>query len=200
MTLERLILPDITTKRLFLRELRRSDAHDLFEYAMSPKVGPSAGWKPHDTIDETYHFIEYAIKKKDYGQPGVFAIILQATGKMIGTIEIHSYRQYKGEIGFVLNPEYWNQGLMTEAAKAVVIYAMEILKLQRLAYCHFPENIASKRVCEKLGFTFEGVLRDKFLMYDGSLKDDVTYSILLSEYKNGKIEWVNAFKNDVFID
>jgi len=188
------------TKRLILRELKRSDAPHIFAYAQDPRVGPMAGWEPHKTIDDTYRFIDYAIKKRDFGQPGIFVIESKQHHKVIGTIEIHSYQEYKAEIGFVLNPEYWNQGYITEAAKAVIIYGMDLLKLKRLVYCHFPHNHASKRVCEKLGFTFEGVLRHKFLLYDGTLYDDVTYSIISDDYKNGSITWVKTFKKDLFID
>ena len=195
-----LMLPTIETPRLLLRDLARTDAEAIFDYAQRPDVGPMAGWEPHQSLEDTYRFIHYSIKKRDYGQPGVFAIVLKATNTVIGTIEIHSYQDFKAEIGFVLHPTYWNQGLTTEAAKAVIIYAMEILELKRLAYCHFPNNVPSKRVCEKLGFTFEGVLRDKFLRYDGVLLDDVTYAILASDYFAGNIPWVAAFKRDVMFD
>ncbi len=194
------ILPYMKTKRLILRELKRSDAESIFEYAKLPNVGPRAGWKPHDKIDDTLEFVNYSIRKRDYGQPGIFAIIHQEDKKMIGTIEIHSFREFKGEIGFVLHPEYWNKGLITEAAKAVIIYGMEILELKRLEYCHFPNNIPSKRVCEKLEFTFEGVMRNKYLLYDGTVLDDVTYSITSDDYKNNQISWVKRFKKDLFID
>ena len=198
--MKRLILPYMETKRLILREIKRSDTPDIYEYAKRPHVGPMAGWEPHKSIDDTYRFVDYVIKKRDLGQPGVFAIVVKGANKVIGTIEVHSYRGFKGEIGFVLNDEYWNKGYITEAAKAVIVYAMEILELRRLAYCHFPHNIASKRVCEKLGFTYEGVLRNKFLLYDGTLIDDVTYSITLTDYESGKITWVKSFKQDLFID
>lgn len=194
------ILPYIETARLILRELKREDEKDLFEYAKLPNVGPEAGWKPHLKIEETRDFINYAIKKKEYSQPGVYSIIYKENMKMIGTIEIHSYKEQKGAIGFVLHPDYWNNGLITEAAKAVIIYGMEVLELKRLEYCHFPHNIASKRVCEKLGFTFEGVLRNKYLLYDGRVFDDVVYSITDLDYKNNKIPWVTRFKKDLFID
>ena len=192
----RITLPYIKTPRLRLRELRRTDAPRIFQYAADPDVGPMAGWEPHQTLDDSYRFVDYAIKKKDFGQPGVFVIELNDTGELIGTIEIHSYRGYKGEIGFVLAKKHWNKGYVTEAAKAVIIYAMEILELKRLTYCHFPHNAPSKRVCEKLGFSFEGVLRKKFLLYDGSLMDDVTYSIIDEDYFSGKLPWVEPFKKD----
>ena len=194
------MLPYIETKRLILRELKRSDARSIFEYGKLSNVGPNAGWEPHKDEKDTMEFINYSIKKRDYGQPGIFCIINKEDYKLIGTIEIHSYREFKGEIGFVLHPDYWNKGLITEAAKAVIIYGMEILELKRLTYCHFPGNIASKRVCEKLGFTFEGILRNKYLMYDGRVLDDVTYSITAEDYLTGKLPWVNEFKKDLFID
>ncbi len=193
-------MPYLETNRLILREIKRSDAKDLFEYAKQENVGPNAGWEPHKRIEDSLEFINYSIKKREFGQPGVFAIIKKDNYQMIGTIEIHSYNEFKGEIGFVLNPDYWNQGLITEAAKAVVIYGMEILELKRLTYCHFPDNPRSKRVCEKLEFTFEGILRNKYLMFDGTLKDDVTYSIISNDYYTGKISWVDQFKKDLFID
>jgi len=194
------ILPYMETSRLILRELKRSDETDLFEYAKLPNVGPLAGWEPHQKISETTDFINYAIRKKDYSQPGVYSIIYKENMKMIGTIEIHSYKEQKGAIGFVLHPDYWNKGLITEASKAVIIYGMEILELKRLEYVHFPHNLASKRVCEKLGFIFEGVLRNKYLMFDGTVYDDVVYSITDLDYKNDKLPWVKRFKKDLFID
>ncbi len=90
--------------------------------------------------------------------------------------------------------------MITEAAKAVIIYGMEILQLERLTYCHFPHNEASKRVCDKLGFTYEGTLRRKFLLYDGRVLDDVTYSIIREDYYNDLIPWVKQFKKGLFID
>lgn len=193
-------MPYIETERLILREIKRSDAKAVFEYAKHELVGPNAGWQAHDKEEDSIEYINYCIKKRDFGQPGVFAIIHKENYKMIGAIEVHSYKEYKAEIGFVLHPDYWNKGLATEASKAVIVYAMEILQLERLQYCHFKENIASKTVCKKLEFTFEGVLRNKYLMYDGRLMDDVTYSIIKEDYFSGAISWVEKFKKVLFID
>lgn len=194
------ILPTFTTKRLRLRPLRETDKESIFSYATLPNVGPMAGWEPHLTIEDTKQFITYALRKREYGQPGVLAIELRDTNKMIGTIEVHSYKEQKGAIGFVLHPNYWNHGYITEAAKAVIVYAMEILELKRLEYCHFPHNIASKRVCEKLGFVYEGVLRNKYLLYDGTVLDDVVYSLTDRDYNEKQLPWLKETKKDLFID
>ena len=135
-----------------------------------------------------------------YGQPGVYAIHHKLHKKMIGTIEIHSYKEYKGEIGFVLNPAYWNKGLMTEAAKAVIIYAFEILDIHRLSCGYFLFNDRSKRVNDKLGFTYEGVLRNAFKNFDEEIIDEAITSIIKEDYFNDKVSWVKEFKQAFKVD
>lgn len=198
--MKKLLLPQLETKKLILKKISLENVDDIFEYAVNPLVGPNAGWKPHVTKDETLDFINYAIKKREYGQPGIYSIYLKSINKMIGTIEVHTYKEYKAEIGFVLNPKYWNKGIMTEAAMAVIIYAFEILNLSRLAYGYFMFNDRSKRVCEKLQFTFEGVLRNKFKNYDGKIIDEGVASITKEDYYSGKITWVKEFKQAFKVD
>ena len=195
--IDMVILPVLETKRIKLRPIATSDAQSVFEYAISPLVGPSAGWKPHTDIEESVKFIAYCIKKREFGQPGNYAIILKEESKMIGTIEIHSYKEHKGEVGFVLNPAYWNKGIMTEAAKLLIIYAFEILELKRLSYNHFLDNDVSKRVCEKLEFTYEGILRKKYKHYTGEYIDEAVYSIIDDEYFHNKLSWLKPFKKEL---
>ncbi len=196
----KILLPKMETKRLTLRPIAIIDIDDVFEYAKSPLVGPNAGWRPHASRQESEAFVKYAIKKREFGQPGIYAIVLNNTKKMIGTIEIHSYNQYKAEIGFVLNPDYWAKGLIVEAAKSVIIYGFEILRLKRLQYGYFQFNTRSKRVCEKLGFTKEGILRNKFQNYDGEIIDEVIASITIDDYLSDKIDWIAEFKKGLNVD
>ncbi len=194
--MNRLLLPVLETKRLVLRPLKMTDGPSVFQFAKDKRVGPNAGWKPNKTVEETMKFIQYSIKKRDFGQPGVYGIMLKKTTTIIGTIEVHSVQGHKGEIGFVLHPDYWNQGIITEAAKAVIIYAFEVLKLERLQYGYFLFNEASKRVCEKLGFTFEGILRKKYKLYTGEIIDEAINSIIKDDYENKKLPWLQGFNVD----
>ena len=198
--MKKMLLPELETKRLHLKKISLEDIDDIFEYAVSFDVGPNAGWKPHSSKSETEAFIKYSIKKREYGQPGIYTIYYKPDKKVIGTIEIHTYKEYKAEIGFVLNPIYWNKGIITEASKAVIVYAFEILGLSRLGYGYFLFNDRSKRVSEKLGFTYEGILRKKFKNYDGEIIDEVISSITKEDYFNGKISWVKEFKKALKVD
>ena len=179
-------LPNIHTERLLLRPIHRQDAPDIFEYAKLSKVGPAAGWMPHKSIKETFAFIDYVLSKKRDNQPGIWVIVLEASMKVIGTIEIHSYVGYKGELGFVLHPHYWNQGYITEASLAVMMYAFETLKLSRLEYCHFLDNVASQRVREKLGFKEEGIKRLGFKHENGKIMDEMVASYTIEDYLSDK--------------
>lgn len=192
--------PILETPNLQLRPIMLSDIDAVYEYAKHPKVGPSAGWKPHINKEESRSFIKFALQKRDFHQPGIYAIILKKKEKMIGTVEIHSYKEFKGELGFVLHPKYWNKGYATEAAKAIIIYGFEVLGLKRLAYGHFLFNDASKRVCEKLEFTYEGILRNKYLQYNGDVIDEAIYSITGEEFFHHKISWVKDFKKTLKVD
>lgn len=192
-----LLFPTLETKRLILRPIKLTDQEAVFEYARHTKVGPNAGWKPHTDISESIKFIEYCIKKRDFGQPGNYAIVEKESQKMIGTIEVHSYKGHKGEIGFVLHPDFWNRGIMTEAAKMLIIYAFEILEIKRLSYNYFLNNMRSKRVCEKLGFKFEGILRNKFQLYDGTLIDEAVSSLIDTDYNELDLPWLKSFKEEL---
>ena len=175
-------IPTIQTPRLTLRLIAKHDAKAIFDYAQRKEVGPSAGWNPHLTIKESETFIQYALTKQKRGQPGVWVICERPHKRAIGAIEIHSYEGYKGEIGFVLHPDYWNRGYITEAAEAVMVYAFERMKLKRLAYAYFLDNDASARVCEKLGFTVEGVRRKGFMHEDGRILDERVASFTYDDY------------------
>ncbi len=176
-------LPVISTGRLLLREIEEYDANDMFEYARLPMIGPSAGWQPHTSLSETRTVIKLFQGKKKYGQLGVFAIVWKENNKMVGTVELHTYvRNHRAELGYTVNPDYWGRGIALEASKHVIAWGFEKLWLKRIECTTFTNNKQSRRVCEKLGLTFEGTKRKGYLLYDGSIKDIDCYAIIDDDY------------------
>lgn len=171
----------LETDRLILRGWRQGDLDDFYEYAKDPDVGPAAGWKPHEKLEESQRVLNDFIKKQQ-----VWAVVLKENGKVIGSVGLHDdekRRLVNGKMmGYVLSKAYWGQGLMTEAAKRVIKYAFEDAKVDVLSIYHYPFNKASKRVIEKCGFKFEGILRCATKRFDGIIFDDYCYSILKNEY------------------
>lgn len=176
-------MPVIETKRLILREIQLNDCVDMFEYAQLPDFGPLAGWQSHRSVAETRSIIQLFIDKKKYGQLGTFAVILKEENKMIGTLELHTYfRGFKAELGYSINPRYQGKGYATEAAIEAIIWGFEDLGLARIECATYTHNISSQKVCEKLHFTYEGIRKKGYQLYDGSLHDIKCYGITEDEY------------------
>ena len=87
------------------------------------------------------------------------------------------------ELGYSLAEDYWGLGLMTEAGRAVIDYGFSAMDLQVISIETAPDNERSQRVIEKLGFKFEGCLRDSYLTIDDKVRDTFVYSILRSEWQ-----------------
>lgn len=175
----------LSTNRLVLRAFTMEDLADFYEYCKDPDTGIHAGWKPHESMEESRDILHHFIEERE-----VWAICEKQSGKVIGSIGLHRDSKRRRNfnqcrmMGYVLSKAYWGQGLMTEATKEVLRHAFEDLKLEMVTISHFSYNQRSARVIEKLGFHREGVLRKAFLRYDGSLLDDVGYSMTKEEYQN----------------
>lgn len=142
------------TDRLILRPWRQADLDDLYAYASVDGVGQMAGWKPHESKEESQRILDRFISHKR-----TFALEYQ--GKVIGSLGIEKYNEKHfpefadkkcREIGYVLSKEYWGQGLMPEAVKGVIRYLFEEVGLDVIFCGHFLWNKQSHRVQEKCGF------------------------------------------------
>ena len=171
----------LETKRMILRPWKIDDLDDFYEYAKDANVGPNAGWEPHANKDVSMMILKSFIEKDE-----VRAILLKENGKVIGSVGVHSDEKRKGVkakmIGYVLSKDYWGKGLMSEAVKEVLRYLFEEEKYDVISCYHYPFNIQSKRVIEKCGFNYEGTLRLSSQIYNGSVYDDVCYSITKTDY------------------
>ncbi|NCC83451.1 MAG: N-acetyltransferase [Clostridia bacterium] len=148
----------IQTERLLLRAFREDDLADFYAYASVPGVGEMAGWPHHTSLEISAGILRSFIEGRE-----IFAIIDQAGGRLIGSLGLHCswandderYATLKAkEIGYVLAKDFWGQGLMPEAVRAVVAYCFYSLGLDALTCSHFLTNPQSARVIEKCGFTF----------------------------------------------
>ena len=148
----------IETERLILRPWRETDLADFFEYASVDGVGQMAGWKPHESMEESRTILGYFINDKRN-----LCLELKQTGKVIGSIGLEvmypdpiPVGAYGRELGYVLSKDYWGRGLMPEAVRAVIDWCFGELNYDYLTCSHFLRNDRSRRVIEKTGFTFFG--------------------------------------------
>lgn len=171
----------LETSRLCLRDFRLNDCDDFFEYAKSDKVGPMAGWKPHENKEESQKILEMFMSENE-----VWAIELKSISKVIGSIGLHKDSRRNNPksmmLGYVLSEDYWGKGMMVEAARAVLDYGFNECDLSLISVYHFPFNTQSSSVIHKLGFKPEGVIRQSTLRYDNVMLDSVCYSMTKDEF------------------
>ena len=148
------------TDRLILRRPVAADAVPIFHgYARDPEVSRFMIWAPHRELAQTESFLADCERWWTEGGRYTFAIALKESPRQpIGMIEMR-LDGHRADFGYVLARRYWGRGLMTEALRHLMLWSLAQPDIYRAqAYCDV-ENIASARVMEKAGMTFEGVLR-----------------------------------------
>jgi len=171
----------IRTRRLTLRRFGLNDLDDLYAYAKSPNVGPAAGWRPHENLEDSLYVL-----RRFMGEDFIWAVVPRDTLHVAGSISLQPdpTRNLAGarKLGYSLGERFWGRGYATEAAAAVIAFGFDMLGLDVISVDHYPENIRSRRVIEKCGFRYEGRLRNAAMLYDGSVHDLCCYSITRDEY------------------
>ena len=175
-------MPRIETARLLLRRWQRRDVDDLFEYARQPDVGPSAAWLPHPSRQHSLQVLMNVFMPEDTQ----WAIEYKDLRKVIGSISLHRDAKRTTPntraLGYSLSHDFWGQGLMSEAAPTVIAYGFEHMRLDLISCYHFEGNDRSRRVIEKCGFTFEGMLRHCSCVGESMIHHDYCYSMTREEY------------------
>ena len=175
----------VTRVRQILSELgpvalgpfRRADFDDIHAFASDPKVCRHQPWGPN-TPEDTDTFLDHVLSADD--EQRQLAVLSEE--RVIGTAAIWttSTRDRVGEIGYLLHPEYWGRGYATLIAAELVRLAFQDLGLERVAASCRPENIASIRVLEKVGFQREGHLRGAVLIR-GERQDSLVFGQLATD-------------------
>ncbi|MBU3073123.1 GNAT family N-acetyltransferase [Clostridium estertheticum] len=174
----------LVTNRLILREWKESDSADLYEYAKSELVGPSAGWPTHKNEEDSKGIIKMFIENNE-----TYAVVLKSENKVIGGIGLHNrkpddnlFDMKQKEIGYVLNPKYWGNGFIPEAVHYLIRYGFNKLNLDLIWCGHFDFNSKSKRVIEKCGFKYRFQKTDRLILLDNKEVITLYYNIFKSDY------------------
>ncbi|MDN2649598.1 GNAT family N-acetyltransferase [Leuconostoc lactis] len=169
----------LQTERLILRPVQPDDAEAMFDYLRDEETVRFITVPPVKTVTEV---IENSIQSYFMLDPiGKLAIVYDQ--KMIGTIDLRLNEAHRqAEIGYVLNKRYWGQGIMPEAAQAILAVGFDQLQLVRIFSEHDTRNPKSGRVMTKIGMQQEGVAL-KSQIIKGEIVDMVHYAITDTQYK-----------------
>ena len=148
----------IELSRVRLRRPVLSDAEAMFACGSDPEVARYADWPIATSIDRTTERIRLSGERWDSGEEYRWMIALPETNEAIGAISCF-VDGHAAEFGFLVQRRHWDKGYATEAARAVVEWAISRPAIWRVWATCDCENLASIRVLEKTGLTREGILR-----------------------------------------
>lgn len=174
--------PTLRTARLVLRPITDADADAIFAACSDPQVTEHLLFPAHQTVADTRRFLDGVVAPSyAAGLPGPWAVCLgDAPGRLVGTAGARPdpAAPHRMEVGYWLARPHWGRGLAAEAVAAVAAHVFATRpEVVRLFARVFDGNPASRRVLEKAGFVYEGLLRQAELV-KGRLRDDHYYSRL----------------------
>lgn len=141
----------IDTPRLRLRPWRATDAPHLYELAKDPRIGLACGWAPHTSIEDAHQALSTVLSS-----PETYAVTQLNGGELVGAIGLRiDDPDVPGvaDLGYWIGSPYWGRGYATEAGAAIVERA-KTLGMTMLTLGYFDGNDASRRVADKLHFSW----------------------------------------------
>lgn len=178
----------LDTERLILRAFLKDDIPEVYKnWAGDEDVQNGYGEPVYETQEKTselvYKYIENT-KSPDYYR---WAVVLRESGECIGQTAFFfvSTENEVCEIEYCIGKPWQSKGFITEAVHELIRFGIEDIGFNRVQISCRENNLPSKKVIEKCGFTYEGNLR-RFFKYNDKFYDRLFFSILADEYKSLK--------------
>ena len=164
---------------LVLRPWTEADVDAMVAGCDDPEVARWIPTIPHPyTREDALAFIRGEVRDDHT------AFAIEVDGRVVGGLGIGlNQHEYRATVGYWIAAEARGLGICTRALRLLSRHALEALSVQRVALITDPDNLASQRVAEKVGFQREGVLRAHLRHPDGRVRDSVSFSLLPGELR-----------------
>ncbi|MBL8509696.1 MAG: GNAT family N-acetyltransferase [Chitinimonas sp.] len=176
--------PLLGSTRLLLREITVRDADAIFAIQSDPEVMRWFGADPMQDRQQALQLIEMFANWRTQPNPGTrWGIVHRQSGVLMGTAGL--FRWNRGwrncVLGYELGRPHWGHGYMQEALQTLLDYGVDQMALNRIQAEIHPDNHASVRLVQKLGFQYEGRHRQQGY-WGGKFHDLDSYSLLAQDW------------------
>jgi RimJ/RimL family protein N-acetyltransferase len=172
---------DLVGERIILREFRPDDEDAVLAIVGDDRV---TTWLSHDSRDRdgARAMLAGTIERAQLEPRTEFylAVTLPVSDRLIGLVRIGLAGVKAGKLGYAIRADEWGKGYATDAARSMIEFGFRDLGLHRLSAAIGPDNAASIAVAERLGFQYEGQIRDH-VFTNGAWRDSLLYSLLETE-------------------
>ncbi len=172
------VVPTLHTERLTLRPLRLDDSEQLFGALGDEACMRYWSRGPLENVQAAREYMKWNVEGA-----GVQCFAITETTKVdkaLGWVALIDQQEKQVELGFILHPDAWGQGIATEAVTRVIQHAFETRSIRRIHADIDPDNAASIALIKKLGFSYEGLLRETWQTHLG-VRDSAIYSRLVTD-------------------
>ncbi|MGX7681762.1 GNAT family N-acetyltransferase [Jatrophihabitans sp. DSM 45814] len=172
----------IETERLHLRAHRAGDLESLLSYYSDPVVARYLPWGPWSRSDGEQH-LQKRLQRTGIGSPGAaLGLVVERAGHVIGDVVLWPADETleRGEVGWAFHPDAAGRGYATEAVRVLIDVAFDTYRMRRLIAQLDARNVASAKVCERVGMQREAHLRQDYWS-KGEWTDNVIYGLLADE-------------------
>jgi len=132
------------------------------------------------TLEETEIHLKDIINRNKDKNYFSFVVTDQSTGNLVASIQVKSldWNVPKAELGYYIDRKYEGKGITTKALTKIIRFCFDDLQLNKLYIRTHEENISSRKVAERNGFTLEGTIRKDYMTTDGRLVDLMYYGLV----------------------
>ncbi len=179
-------IPRLVTERLKLRAIFPSDAAELFALMSDDNVSRFHELESFDSIEQAHETIANYTHWFQSDHAVRWGILKKESMELIGTCCFDTFHpKYQSvNLGYNLRSEHWGHGFATESVNKIVEYAFEygiVGPINRIQAITVPENVASEKVLERLGFRKEGTMR-QYGFWKNEFRDMNLFSLLKRDY------------------
>lgn len=179
-------IPAIAGERVMLRRLSANDAADMFRCWSDAGTRAFIDLPPMETEADAAALIGWLGVMAEEEEAIRWGIEVHGSGRVIGSCGLNQWQlagAYRGEFGCELASDCWGKGYMSEAAELVAGFAFRTMGLNRIEAFVVPGNERASRLFGRLGYIFEGKLRE-YRHTPAGFVDAVVYSMLKREWES----------------
>ena len=176
--------PQLQGKRVRLRGPRRDDAEALFALFSDPAVMRYWSRPPMTTLGEAQGLVGEMLDSFEQRSLFNWMLTTRDDAGVVGTCTLFRIdpRHRHAEIGYALRSDHWGRGIAGEAVALVLDWAFRRLDLQRVEADIDPRNDGSRQLLARLGFSSEGVMRQRFFVGDEATDSEI-FGLLAQDWQ-----------------
>ena len=173
--------PIIDTDRLHLRRVLLTDSHNIFRFRSNQEAMQYIAKPVAKEISDAENLVKTFDSGLENKTSIAWGITLKPSSCIIGNVGLHNIdkEHYRSEIGYMLHPDYWNKGILTEVLPRIIDYAFNTMGLHSLEAKIDPDNIYSRKLLVNNQFVKEAYFKGNYFFNEQFLDTEV-YSLVKS--------------------